>query len=213
MAIIGILLPWLLIAIGCYLFLLLARQNGRIVLRLEAIEERLDELTDSGIYARDARNGHRPLSASKIERNGLQVGTPAPHFKLPRIESGELTLSEYKGKRVLLVFSDPHCGPCDALAPDLEKAAHQNPTVQVLMVSRGEIAENRKKAKQHGLTFPVVLQKKWEISKLYGMFATPVGYLIDEEGKTLADVAVGADAILGLLHDPLVSVREPKPVD
>jgi len=76
------------------------------------------------------------------------------------------------------------------------------------MVSRGEVGENRKKAKEHRLTFHIVLQKKWEISKLYAMFATPVGYLIDEEGKTLADVAVGAEAILGLLSGTPIQMRK-----
>ena len=67
------------------------------------------------------------------------------------------------------------------------------------MISRGEIAENRKKVKQYNLTFPIVLQRKWEISKQYAMFATPIGYLIDKEGNTASEVAVGAEGILGLL--------------
>ena len=33
----------------------------------------------------------------------------------------------------------------------------------------GEPKANRAKVKEHGLTFPVVLQKQWEISLLYGM--------------------------------------------
>jgi hypothetical protein len=58
--------------------------------------------------------------------------------------------------------------------------------------------ENREKAKRHGLNFPVVLQKKWEVSKLYAMFATPVAYLIDERGVVAAEVATGPEPILDL---------------
>lgn len=194
----AIALPWLLIGLGCWLFSQFLRQNGRILLRLETIEDYLDRMAEAQ-SKQPSGNGHRPLSDSKIERNGLPAGTPAPDFRLPRTDGGELSLSDLRGKKVLLVFSDPHCGPCDALIPDLEKAHRENGEVQVLMVSRGEIGENRKKAKQYKLTFPIVLQKKWEISKLYAMFATPVGYLIDEEGVIAADVAVGSEAILGLL--------------
>jgi hypothetical protein len=43
------------------------------------------------------------------------------------------------------------------------------------------------------------MQRHWEISREYGMFATPIGYLIDERGIIAADVAVGAEAILALL--------------
>ena len=66
------------------------------------------------------------------------------------------------------------------------------------MVSRGEPEANRAKAAQHGLTFPTVLQKQWEISREYGMFATPVAYLIDEAGIVAQDVAVGVEPILDL---------------
>jgi peroxiredoxin len=67
------------------------------------------------------------------------------------------------------------------------------------MVSRGEPKENRAKVKKHGLTFPVVLQQQWEISRRYAMFATPIAYLIDESGVIAQNVAVGIDAILDLM--------------
>jgi hypothetical protein len=67
------------------------------------------------------------------------------------------------------------------------------------MVSRGEAEVNQAKAAQHGLSFPIALQRQWEVSREYGMFATPVGYLIDEGGVIAADAATGTDAILALL--------------
>jgi len=50
------------------------------------------------------------------------------------------------------------------------------------MISKDEPGENRAKVKEHGLTFPVVLQQQWEISRRYAMFATPVACLINEAG-------------------------------
>ena len=67
------------------------------------------------------------------------------------------------------------------------------------MISRGEPKENRAKVKEHRLTFPVVLQQRWEISRLYAMFATPVAYLIDEAGVVARDVVVGVEPILNLM--------------
>lgn len=146
--------------------------------------------------------GNRPLSESHINRNGLSAGTPAPPFRLPRVGGGDLSLEQYRGQRVLVVFSDPDCGPCDHLAPQLEQLHRRRPDVQVLMISRGEVEENRRKISQQGLTFPVVLQRQWEISRLYAMFGTPIAYLIDEQGIIAADVASGADAILALSNLP-----------
>jgi thiol-disulfide isomerase/thioredoxin len=110
---------------------------------------------------------------------------------------------------VLLVFSDPNCGPCDQLAPQLEQLARRTPGVQVLLVTRGEEEANRAKAAQHGLTFPVVLQRQWEISREYGMFATPVAYLIDEAGVLARDVAVGLEPILALFSDAALPANGP----
>jgi peroxiredoxin len=140
----------------------------------------------------------RSLDRSRIKRDGLAAGTPAPDFHLPRLEGGELSLDEYRGRRVLLVFSDPACGPCDELAPRLEQLHRDGSDPAVVMVSRGDPQANRDKVAEHSLTFPIVLQRHWEISREYGMFATPIGYLIDEQGQIAADVAVGAEAILAL---------------
>ena len=69
----------------------------------------------------------------------------------------------------------------------------------MVMVSRGEPEENRAKVKEFNLTFPVVLQQQWEISRLYAMFATPMAYLIDEAGVIVNDVATGVEPIAKLL--------------
>ena len=81
------------------------------------------------------------LKRSRIEREGLRVGTPAPEFALPDIhDNGEtIALDQFRGRKVLLVFSDPHCGPCDELAPDLVKLhrKHRDNGMAVVMVGRG----------------------------------------------------------------------------
>jgi hypothetical protein len=68
----------------------------------------------------------------------------------------------------------------------------------MLMISRGDLEANRVKIGEHGLTFPVALQRHWEVSRAYGMFATPIAYLIDGQGIIAADVAVGVDPVRDL---------------
>ena len=156
----------------------------------------------AGANGQDAKRpkgkANRGLAASHIDRNGLKAGTTAPLFRLPRLDGGEICLEEFKGRRVLLVFSDPQCGPCDQLAPRLEQFHRQISDPFVLMVSRCDPDANRAKVAQLGLTFPIVLQKQWEISLLYGKFATPIAYLIDEQGVLASDVTVGVEPILAL---------------
>jgi peroxiredoxin len=206
----AIALTWIAIFNLAWLGWQLLRQNGRLLLRLEELENRRDEFefNDSepppndgeSTGGRVGRFSNRSLTRSKIKRDGLETGTAAPDFWLPRLDGGgELSLSELHGKPVLLVFSDPHCGPCNVLAPELEKFHRRHPQLQLVMISKGEPAENRAKVKEHGLTFPVVLQQQWEISRRYAMFATPIAYLVNEQGIVAEDVAVGVEPTLALI--------------
>src|SRR5262249_6460204 len=106
------------------------------------------------------------------------------------------------GRSVLLVFSDPHCGPCDELVPHLQELHRNRPDLRVLVISRRDAEATRAKAEALGLTFPIVLQRQWEVSLQYGMFATPIGYLIDGQGMVVKDVAVGIEPILALADGP-----------
>jgi peroxiredoxin len=131
--------------------------------------------------------------------HGLPEGATAPVFRLPRLDGGELSLLEYRGARVVLVFSDPECEPCDALAPLLQNAHRLAPELPIVMIGRGDPAANRAKATEYGLTFPIVLQRHWEVSQEYGLLAAPVAYLIDEWGALAEAAAIGRDQIVDLL--------------
>src|SRR5262249_4060501 len=144
---------------------------------------------------------NRGLHTSRLRRDGLKAGTPAPAFRLPRLDGGELSLEEFRGRRGLLVFSDPDCGPCTEVAPTLEEFHRGRFGVQVLMISRGGAEATGEKADELGLTFPVVLQRPWKISLLYGIFAVPIAYLIDEQGMLATDVVVGVPPIRALLEE------------
>jgi peroxiredoxin len=192
----AVLLLSALLLVICWVVYGLLRQNGRILIRLEAAEAALDgravEPPSGRVFA------DRSLSSSKINRAGLAVGTVAPAFKLPTIDGGELALGDYAGRRVLLVFSDPACVPCIELLPRLHAAARLS-NLPVIVISRGGADANRRALAECGVTFPVALQANWEISRLYANFATPVAYLIDQHGRIASGVAEGATAILALL--------------
>lgn len=150
---------------------------------------------------RKGKKGDPSLARSRLNRDGLKAGATAPDFSLPRIDGGELSLAELRGRRVLLVFSDPDCGPCQELALRLQELHVGRSDLHVVVISRRDAEANRVKAEELELTFPIVLQRNWEISLKYAMFATPVGYLIDEEGILLRDVAVGVEPILALTEE------------
>jgi hypothetical protein len=79
------------------------------------------------------------------------------------------------------------------IAPDQEQFHRRTGAAQVVMVSRGDLEANRRKAEEHGLITPAPIgrQKQWEVSREYGMFATPIAYRVSGEGAIAEAVAVG----------------------
>ena len=71
------------------------------------------------------------------------------------------------------------CAPSEYLTANCGAHGVTRPTlastsIAVVMINKGEPKENRAKVKEHGLTFPVVLQQQWEISRPYAMLAEAV---------------------------------------
>ena len=180
-------------------------EKGRVAKPVAVGAREVPVLAEEAAGGRRRLASERPLAESRIEREGLKSGTPAPPFEPPDLAGGEVSLTEHRGRRVLLVFSDPECGPCDALLPDLARLERdrRDDGLAVVVVSRGEPAENRRKAEASGVEFPIVIQPGWKLSKKYGIFATPVAFLVDEEGVIERDVARGPTEILALAREAL----------
>jgi methylamine dehydrogenase accessory protein MauD len=118
---------------------------------------------------------------SRINREGLKPGHKAPRFTLPRADGKEAALADYAGKRVLLVFVQPNCGPCHEVVPALNRLRRLG-EVEVLAVNNAELEEVKQWAAGVHAEFPVLAQDRLEISKKYQVFATPFAFLIDERG-------------------------------
>jgi len=83
--------------------------------------------------------------------------------------------------------------------PELDSLHKRTLDIEILLVSRGNLEAVAAEFAIRPVSFPVAVQKSWEISRRYAMFATPIGYLIDESGLIASDVAIGPEAILSLL--------------
>jgi methylamine dehydrogenase accessory protein MauD len=114
-------------------------------------------------------------------RSGLKVGTKAPAFTLAGVGGSDVSLADYSGRKVFLVFVQTGCGPCHAVAPELNRL-HANGKYQVLVVSNGEPEAVAKWAAEVQAEFPVLVQDRWSVSKRYEVLATPFAFLIGENG-------------------------------
>ena len=100
---------------------------------------------------------------TRIGRDGLKPGKQAPNFTLSSAANGEVSLHDFAGRKVLLVFTQSRCSPCQDIMPELnrlqEKREHQ-----VLVVNNGEPDETRLWANDVHAEFPVLVQDSWSLS-------------------------------------------------
>jgi methylamine dehydrogenase accessory protein MauD len=122
---------------------------------------------------------------SRTGRSGLKPGQKAPDFTLPSAAGGEVSLHDFAGRRVFLVFTQSGCKPCHRVAPALNQL-QRGGAVQVLVVHNGELEATRQGAAQARASFPVLVQQQFSVSKRYQMYATPFAFLIDERGVIAA---------------------------
>src|SRR5262249_34716726 len=157
-------LPWLLIGVGCWLAYQLVRQNGRILLRLEALEASL----------------RQQLPAAGQPLPGLPLGSAAPDFELLDLFGAPQALAPFRGRRLLLIFFNPDCGFCVQMLPDLAALASDGKAGRPLplVITTGKAEENRLLLREHDIRCPVLLQEQMEVASKYQVNGTPVGYLI-----------------------------------
>jgi peroxiredoxin len=177
-----------------WLLMQLLGQHGRLLNRLEGLEA----LAASAGGGAAAPNLPGQPSTPQV---GLAPGTPAPSFSLKGLYDEEITLQSLLagGRSQLLLFADPHCGPCTALMPDVGRWQRElHGDLDVVVVSRGDVEDNRAKRGEYGLT-KVLLQSDREVSEAYQAWGTPSAVLVRVDGTIGSYVAQGSEAIRALV--------------
>ena len=122
------------------------------------------------------------------------AGIPAVPFALTDQYGRTHTLSEYKGKVIFLNFWATWCPPCRAEMPDIQKLYERSPregkeAVIVLGVASPGLGSEKDEAGikafmiENGYTYPVLMDKKGELFRAYGIRAIPTTYMIDRNGN------------------------------
>jgi peroxiredoxin len=176
------------LALQMFLLWQLFRQHGRVLVRMDALEQRL-------------ATGGGPMHAAEPQAPlGLAIGAPAPSFKLPTLSGATLGLDTLlrESKTLLLVFSNPGCQPCASLLPDIKRWQREAAEmVKIAVVSGGSAQANRVMSEQYAL-HDVLLQQEREVAELYAVPGTPGAVLIRADGTIGSFVAMGGAAIATL---------------
>ncbi|MBV9202494.1 MAG: redoxin domain-containing protein [Alphaproteobacteria bacterium] len=189
----GLILMAVFIAAQAWFLIELFRQQGRLLLRIDALQESL---------VRRGFTAPTPQTEAKAFQGGLSVGAQAPTFSLPDLAGERVALEHLRaaGHPLLLVFTDPGCGPCIALAPDLVSwhTLYQG-KLALATVSRGTAEQNRAKFGP-AAALPVLLQADREVAAAYLAHGTPAAVIIQSDGTIGSGLAMGAEAIRNLVE-------------
>ena len=114
-------------------------------------------------------------------------GFLAPDFTLDLLTGGEMTLSEQKGKVVIINLWASWCPPCRAEMPALQEVylANRDRGLEVLAVNTTYQDQESAAAafvQDFNLTFPILLERTGAVARQYQLRAMPSTFFVDREG-------------------------------
>ncbi|QDW25833.1 redoxin domain-containing protein [Pedobacter sp. KBS0701] len=151
----------------------------------------------------------------KAEIAAKMIAEQAPEFKVKDINGKEVSLSDFKGKTIVLDFWATWCGPCKKSLPAMQMMVNKyknDPTVKFLFIHTWETVPNPKPDAvnyllTHNLDLPLYMDTKDPVTKKnpavtsFGVSGIPAKFIIDGNGKIRFKE-------LGLLWPNEVAVRQ-----
>lgn len=122
-------------------------------------------------------------------------GFSAPDFTLDAWGGGQVSLSELRGKAVLINLWASWCPPCRAEMPAIERVyqMYQDQGFVVLGVNttnQDREADAVRFVQEFNLTFPILFDRSGSVSARYGLRALPTTFFVDRKG-VIQEVVIG----------------------
>jgi peroxiredoxin len=136
-------------------------------------------LLTPGVASKTTSASHAPV--------GIQVGDAAPNFTLTTLGGKQVSLSDYRGRPVMLNFWYAACPGCLAETPGMQRfyAAQQAAGTDLVILGVNAVDDlptAQHFVQQFGVTYTNVLDNNQRVATLYNLTATPTSYFIDRHG-------------------------------
>jgi peroxiredoxin len=157
--------------------------------------------------------------AAQFPRNAtpVPVGAAAPDFSLPAADGQNYSLSQFKGKVVLLEFLATWCPHCqeDSKIFNQVSDAYKDKNVQFLGVNASPYGHDHTSAATiddlkwfrdtYGTQYPLMFDKDYSVSNTYAVQYFPTVYVIDATGKinAMPDSDISVESVSALLDTAL----------
>lgn len=143
-------------------------------------------------YSDFLHRGSQPPASAKILNQLEEDGVP--DFSLETMDGKLLSLSDFRGKLVILNFWASWCEPCIREFPSMLRLLEKfNGRVVLLAVSadyeRQDIQNFLKAFKASSSHLYVMWDKDQSVAKAYGTFTLPESYIISQDGKLIRKIS------------------------
>ena len=110
----------------------------------------------------------------------------APDFSLKDIKGNAVSLSDHKGKVVIIDFWATWCGPCRMGIPDfvaLQSEYDEDLVILGVSVDQGDLSVVPSFAKEYKINYPVLYATMEVVQSYGGISGIPTSFIIDRDGK------------------------------
>ncbi len=116
-----------------------------------------------------------------------KIGDVAPNFTLPTLEGQEITLGQFKGKDIFLLFWTQGCVFCQTRSIILVNDIYTKGQQSGLIVFSINVAESKgdvsQFVRQKGLIYPVLMDRDGSVSrKKFDVYVVPTLFIIGKDG-------------------------------
>jgi peroxiredoxin len=144
-----------------------------------------------------------------------QVGFLAPAFSLEMPDGREIALDELRGKVVLVNVWATWCPPCRAEMPAMQRVyeEYQAQGFEILAVNstvQDTLSNLEPFVNEYGLTFPILLDRQGEVTRLYRVMSLPTSFFIGKDG-VISEVVIGGPMDEALLKARIENLLKEKP--
>ena len=149
-------------------------------------------------------------TASQNDVNiGNRIGFTAPDFTLPTVDNREISLSDYRGRPVILNFWATWCGPCRYEVPAFKAFYERYPQEEVVIIAvstQDDPDSARGYAIRDGLKFVIPVDPRGVVAGLYNVRGLPTTYIIDEKG-VIRSIKIGPFLSIDEIEERMASIK------
>ena len=140
---------------------------------------------------------------------GNRVGNTAPDFTLPTVADGEISLSDYRGRPVILNFWATWCGPCRYEVPAFKAFAERYPQEEAVIIAvntQDDPDSARGYAIADKLKFLIPVDPRGTVARMYNVRGMPTTFFLNGAGL-ITSIKIGPFLSIDEIEERMPSVK------